>query len=160
MNHIEELRAQLTKAVDSNDYTAMSRISNQIRKLETEAAANKLLAMQQELSRLIPDIQRAIIDTLEPFIDSGKLDKAEGVYFNWTFGDEPDTTLQRAHKRPAHRVIKHPGIKTIDLVRQYGNIPYPDKPECTYADMYYTNTDPNFRYPKIRVPLLEMAGIK
>lgn len=55
------------------------------------------------------------------------------------------------------RIIKHPNISTNDLITKYGN--YKSKSGETYRDLYINNKDNVFRYFKIRLPLLKIAGI-
>lgn len=55
------------------------------------------------------------------------------------------------------RIIKHPGIKTDDLISQFGD--RTNKDGVTYRELYLSNKDNVFRYFKVRLPLLKIAGI-
>jgi ribosomal protein L19E len=56
------------------------------------------------------------------------------------------------------RVIRYPGIKTDDMIENYGD--QKNKDGITYRELYNRNKDNVFRYFKIRLPLLKIAGIE
>lgn len=71
--------------------------------------------------------------------------------------EEEDATEEKP-KVKGSRIVRFPGISTDGLLEKYGdNI---SKTGETYRNMYLQNKDNVFRYFKIRLPLLKLAGIK
>ena len=168
MNREQELRSQLDSAVTTGDIDQIARVSKMLNDIQKSKTIEADKAKQALLDALRSMTLKAITNSLASIIDAGKLDEAQGVYFTWTFGDEPEITFTKARQTPRVRIVKHPNVKTIDLVKEYGHLPFDNdttdskskdsKALVTYADKYFTNSDSNFRYTKIRIPLLKLAG--
>ena len=156
IDYRQELQGKLDQALAAGDFKAVTQYSGQIHRIDTGKVQATQQATSNKLAATRPRIQAAIIAALEDMIQDGSLDDAQGVYFNWTFGDDPDTKLNKPTNRQSIRVIRHPEISTAALVRLYGNRPYPEVRGSTFAEQYFTNLDGNFRFVHIRTPLLAL----
>ena len=156
VDYRQELQAKLDQALAAGDYKAVTQYGNQLHRIDTDKAQATQQATSNQLAAVKLRVQAAIIAALEDMIQDGSLDLAHGVYFNWTFGDEPATRLTKPTNKPTTRVIRHPEISTAALVRLYGNRPYPEVKGSSFADQYFTNLNANFRFVHIRTPLLAL----
>lgn len=154
-----ELKARLDQAIAAGNYSDIAKYSKALDKLRAEQQEQAKHEEQEYEHNTCQHITSIITKALASIIESGKLDNAQGVWFNWDFNkDKPSTLLHKQIARPKTRIIRHPGIRTVDLIRQYGHLECEDG--VTYSERYFANPDNNFRQLHIRSKLLKVAGYK
>lgn len=157
----EELMAQLQTALTAGDYKAVASVSRQIDQRERAAEKAELEAKRAELEAMQSGVAEAIMGAVEPMIVSGQLDKADGIWFSYDFGDQAPTvrlmkTATRAPRTGGGGTGKKFDISTEDMLNKHGDEQYKDG--MTFRQAYDSNTDKNWRYA-IRNKLLKLEGI-
>ena len=156
------LMAQLTEALGKKDFKQVAKVSSEIAKFNKDKEAIELKAKQETLAAITGDIAAAIKKALQPVVDSGKLDQADGIWYAWDFGDKLQTcrlmkTAAKASSAGGTRtgVGKKYDISTSELLTKFGNQEYKDG--MTFAEAQEKSTDKNWRYA-IREKLLKLNG--
>lgn len=160
----ESLMAQMTAAVKSGDYKSVAKIAMEITKLQKAKEAAENEARLKVLVALEVDVKAVIMTALRPYINSGKLDKADGVWFSYDFGEKLETIrLSKVATKAAKTggstgggTGKKFAVSTTDLLAKYGTEVYKDGQSFQVA--FDSNTDKNWRYG-IREALLKKDGI-
>lgn len=160
-----DLMTQMTAAVKSGDYKSVAKIAMEITKLQKAKEATENEARLKALVALEVDIKAIIITALKPIINSGKLDKADGVWFSYDFGEKLETIRLSKTATKSKSTTGTTGgggtgkkfaVSTSDLLAKYGAEVYKDN--LTFSAAFESNTDKNWRYG-IREALLKKDGI-
>lgn len=154
-----ELKAELDKAYKSGDWKAISKVAGEIAKFEKDKEAEARAKLEKELETLTAEIKTAIDKAVQPFIDSKKLDSADGIWYDRDFGDK--LTSCRVTKKAVRKSSGGGGggkkfdVSTEDLLKKYGDKEYKDGK--TYQAVHDGSTDRNVRY-QVRLALLKLDG--
>ncbi len=156
------LKAELDKAMKSGDWKAIAKVAGEIAKLEkAKEDAAKETALKA-LQALEVEVKTAIEKAIQPFIDSKKLDSADGVWYTHDFGEK--LTSIRFMKGSVKKtgtsgvgagVGKKFDISTEDLMTKYGDQVYKDGQ--TFKVAWEADVDKNKRF-SIRKALLKLNG--
>lgn len=160
----DQLIAELEAAMASGDWKLVSTASGKIAKMaaaEEKAEKDALIAMVAEHEVAV----KAIIDEALEGYDFPV--EAEGVWYSWDFGD--GVTGLRMLKTSTAAKAKATGggggkkysISTAELVEKHGHLVKEsgEGAGSTFKELFEGNTDDNYRYFKVRVPLLKAAGV-
>jgi len=158
---VQELMAQLQSALDKGDYKLVASVSRQIDQRERAKEKAELEAKRAELEARSESVKQKLLAVVQPMIDSGILDKADGIWFSYDFGDKAATvrlmkTAARAPRTGGGGTGKKFDISTEDMLAKHGGEVYKDGQ--TFRAAYDQNTDKNWRYA-IRQKLLKLEGI-
>lgn len=157
----QELMAKLQTALNAGDYKAVAQVSRQIDQRERQAEKAELEAKRAALEGMAESVKHSIMSVVAPLVESGELDKADGIWFAYDFGDT-DATVRLT--KSASRTPRAGGgtgkkfdISTDDMLSKHGEESYKDT-GMTIRQAYDSNTDKNWRYA-IRQALLKKEGI-
>ena len=158
----EQLIAQMNEATKSGDFKAVAKVAQELVKFQKAKEAAELAAKQAALEGVTKEVGDAILKAIKPFVDGGKLDIADGIWFTMDFGDKSQSI--RLMKNQAKKASGGNGggkgkkfdVDTTELLERFGSDDYKDG--MTYAQAWESNTDKNWRYG-IRTSLLKKAGI-
>ena len=157
----EQLMAQLQTALTAGDYKAVATVSRQIDQRVRAGEKAELDAKKAELDAMCEGVKDVLMGAITPLVESGQLDKADGVWFSYDFGEQAPTvrlmkTTTRAPRAGGGGTGKKFDISTEDMLSKHGEEVYKDGVTFRYA--YNSNTDKNWRYA-IRNKLLKLEGI-
>ena len=149
-------------AMSANDWKLVSQVSRKIDQIQKTAEKAELEAKRAELEAMQSEVGDAIMAAVEPMITSGQLDKADGIWFSYDFGEQKPTvrlmkTATRAARTGGGGTGKKFDVSTDDMLARHGNEAYKNT-EQTFKAAYDSNTDKNWRYG-IRNALLKLEGI-
>jgi len=158
----QELMAQLQTALTAGDYKEVTRVSRLIDQKERASEKAELETKRKELEQMSESVKAVLVETVQPMVDSGQLDKADGIWFAWDFGEPaPSVRLMKTATRTPRAggggTGKKFGVSTDSLLEKYGAEPYKET-GMTFKAAYDSNTDKNWRYA-IRQALLKKDGI-
>jgi hypothetical protein len=158
----EQLLSEMEAAMAAEvvDWKLVSSVSGKIAKLAAAEEKAERDALVQMLAAVEADVKAIIEDALEDF---NFPEQADGVWFAWDFGE--GVTSCRLLKGTVAAKVKTPGsgsgkkykISTAELVALHGDIVKEGTGE-TFRALYEGNTNGNYRYYQIRVPLLKASG--
>jgi len=157
----QTLMAEMNSAVASGDYKAVAKVAQELVKAQKAKEAEELAAKAAVLDAKVKTVSDTIMKSLTKMVEAGELDMADGVFFNWDFGDkEPSCRLTKAAARKAGSgggggAGKKFSISTPTLLETYGGDDYKDG--MTYQQAWDSNADKNWRYA-IRESLLKKGG--
>lgn len=156
-----ELMAQLESAFKQGDYKLIATISRKIDQLERAKEKAEADAKVAVLKVLGDKVGGSIMVAVQPLIDSGELDKADGIWFSYDFGEKTPVvrlmkTAQKAVRTGGGGTGKKFDVSTETLLEKYGTQEYKDG--MTFQQAYESSTDKNWRYG-IRTKLLKLEGI-
>jgi len=156
----QELMAEMNSAVASGDYKAVAKVAQELVKAQKTKEAAELAAKAAVLDAKVNTVKDTIMKSLSKMVEAGDLDMADGVFFNWDFGDkEPSCRLTKAAVRKAGSggggAGKKFSISTPAMLETYGADDYKDG--MTYQQAWNSNADKNWRYA-IRESLLKKGG--
>ena len=156
-----QLMAELQTALSAGDYKAVATVSRQIDQRERTGEKAELEAKRAELDAMSESVKDVLMEAVEPLVTSGQLDKADGVWFSYDFGEQAPTvrlmkTTARAPRAGGGGTGKKFDISTEDMLAKHGAEDYKDG--MNFKTAYDSNTDKNWRYA-IRQKLLKLEGI-
>jgi len=157
----QTLMAEMNSAVASGDYKAVAKVAQELVKAQKAKEAEELAAKAAVLDAKVKTVSDTIMKSLTKMVEAGELDMADGVFFNWDFGDkEPSCRLTKAAARKAGSgggggAGKKFSISTPTLLETYGAEDYKDG--MTFQQAWDSNADKNWRYA-IRESLLKKGG--
>jgi len=156
----QTLMAEMNQAVSTGDYKAVAKVAQELVKAQKAKEAEELAAKAAILDAKVTTVRDTIMKSLAKMVDAGELDMADGVFFNWDFGDkEPSCRLSKTATRKSSGggggVGKRFSVSTNDLLESFGNEDYKDG--MTYRQGWDSNADKNWRYA-IRESLLKKGG--
>jgi len=156
----QTLMEEMNKAVASGDYKAVAKVAQELVKAQKAKEAAELAARQAALDAKVNTVKDTIMKALAKMVDSGELDMADGIFFNWDFGDkEPSCRLTKAAPRKSGGggggTGKRFNVSTPDLLEKFGAEEYKDG--ITFQQAWDSNSDKNWRYA-IREALLKKGG--
>ena len=157
-----ELMAQLDEAMKSKDFGKVAKVSREIDKLQSAKEKAEMDTKKAALDAIIDAVKSAIMKTVKPIVDSGKLDAADGIWFSYDFGEAaPVLRLTKTATRAKATstgggVGKAFDISTDLLLEKYGTKEY--KEGMPFQVAYESSTDKNWRYA-IRKALLKLEGL-
>jgi len=157
----EQLMAQLQSALTAGDYKAVATVSRQIDQRERAGEKAELEAKRAELDAMSESVKDVLMGAITPLVESGKLDKADGIWLTYDFGEQAPTvrlmkTTTRTPRAGGGGTGKKFDISTEDMLAKHGGEVYKDGMDFKTA--YDSNTDKNWRYA-IRQRLLKLEGI-
>jgi hypothetical protein len=173
-----ELQASIAEASAKADWKQVSKLAGQLVSFQKEHEASELKAKQEAVASLSIPIRDAIRKFLEEkYIKSGKLNLADGVWFNWDFGDQnPSVALLKAKKATTHTTSGTGGgkkydVKTADMVAEFADKVFGDGENGTLkapeaykgmtvkeASEHKATDQKNWDY-QLRVALLKAKGV-
>jgi len=156
------LMAEMNSAVTSGDYKAVAKVAQELVKFQKAKEQIELEAKQAILAEKTVKVKEILDKAVGKLIDSGELDKADGIWYTQDFGEK--STSCRLMKTAAKAkgtgggggAGKKFAISTTDLLEKYGTQEYKDG--TTYQSAWDANTDKNWRYA-IRESLLKKDGL-
>lgn len=158
-----ELMSELEAALKSKDFKAVAAASRKIDGIQKTKEKAELAEKKAALDAMSEDVKTAIMKSVKPLVDSGKLDAADGIWFSFDFGEQaPVVRLMKTQPRAARAGGGGGGggkkfdISTDDMLSRHGAEQYKDG--LTYQQAYESSTDKNWRYA-IRQKLLKIEGI-
>ena len=156
-----ELMAELEAALKSKDFKAVAAASRKIDGIQKAKEKAELAEKKAALDAMSEDVKTAIMKSVKPLVDSGKLDAADGIWFSFDFGEQaPVVRLMKTQPRAARAGGGGGGkkfdISTDDMLSRHGEEAYKDG--MTYSQAYLSSTDKNWRYA-IRQKLLKLENI-
>lgn len=83
-----ELMASMDKAIKSGDYRAVAKVATDIAKVQKTKETAELEAKQAALASLTIEVKAIIEKAVKPMVDAGKLDKADGIWYSYDFGEK------------------------------------------------------------------------
>jgi len=136
--------------------------AKEIAELEKTYKAQQRDAFLKEVSKVEARVLAVLTKALQPLVDAKELDKADGVWFTWDFGDKLQSC--RIMKSSAKKASGGGGgggkkfdISTDDLLKSHGAEVYKDGK--TFQQAWDEDPDKNKRYA-IRNALLKVNGDK
>lgn len=157
----EQLMSELQVALTKGDFKAVAQISRKIDQTTKATEKAELEAKLAALKEISDEVAKAITDAITPYVDSGQLDVADGIWFSYDFGEQAPTirltkTTAKAPRVGGGGTGKKFDISTDDMLAKHGDKEYKDGK--TFKQAYDENTDKNWRYA-IRTRLLKLEGI-
>lgn len=157
----QQLMSELQAALTKGDFKAVAQISRKIDQITKATEKAELEAKLTALKEISDTVANAIIEAVTPFVDSGQLDVADGVWFSYDFGEQAPTirltkTTARTPRAGGGGTGKKFDISTDDMLAKHGEEDYKDGQ--SFKQAYDSNTDKNWRYA-IRTKLLKLEGI-
>jgi len=157
----EQLMAEMQAAMTANDWKLVSQVSRKIDTITKAAEKAEVDAKRAELDAMSETVKTVLIGAITPLVDSGQLDKADGIWLSYDFGDKAPTvrlmkTTTRTPKAGGGGTGKRFDISTEDMLAKHGEEDYKDG--MNFKTAYESNTDKNWRYA-IRQKLLKLEGI-
>lgn len=159
----QKLVAELTAAIKSGDYQQIAAVSRKLDGFERENEKKANEARLNALKVLGDEVSKVIMGVVQPLIDAGKLDTADGVWFSYDFGDkQPVTRLTKTAVKAKSGggggggVGKKFDVTTDQLLEKHGSTEYKDG--ATHQQAWDASTDKNDRY-NVRKSLLKLEGL-
>lgn len=161
----EQLMSELQAAISKGDFKLVTQISRKIDTLQKATEKAELEAKRAVLDKVAERVKAVYVKYIQPLIDKGELDAADGIWITHDFGegDTPVATVRllktttRAPRTGGGGTGKKFDVSTDDLLAKYGNEAYKET-GMTFKAAYGSNTDKNWRYA-IRTALLKKDGI-
>jgi len=155
-----ELMKAIAEASTKGDYKAVAKIAQQLVTFQKAKETAEAAAKTKALEAITLEVNKAIKSALMPFYDARKLDKADGVWFSWDFGDNVTSTkLSKVaiRKSTGGGGGKKFDINTKDVIdRKYADTEYKDG--MTFSQAWEHSSDKNWRYA-IRQRVLKLEGL-
>jgi hypothetical protein len=161
-----ELMASMDKAIKSGDYKAVAKVASEIAKVQKVQEATELKAKEAAMAGLQDKVKAAIEKAIKPMVDAKELDKADGIWYVYDFGEKA-TSCQLMKKTAKARATTSGGgggkkfdLDTkpgSDIFNQYASQPYKET-GMTLQQAWDSNVDKNWRFG-IRQFLLKKANI-
>jgi len=157
----EQLMAELQAALAAGDFKAVATVSRKIDSLAKQAEKAELDAKRQAVEAIAEKVKAKIIKAIQPMVDAGELDSADGIWFSYDFGEQAPTlrllkSAAKAARTGGGGTGKKFDISTDELLAKFGGEEFKDGQ--TFQQAYETSTDKNWRYA-IRTKLLKKEGI-
>ena len=158
----DELKAELQKALDSGDFKVVAQVSRKIDTIVKAREKVELDAKQAALDSMIEKVKSAITKAVKPIVDSGDLDAADGIWYNYDFGEQAPTVRLMKSQPKATRAGGGGGgkkfdISTDDMLARHSEEPYKET-GMNFQQAWESSTDKNFRYA-VRQALLKKEGV-
>ena len=80
-----ELKAELQKALDSNDFKQVATVSKKIATIQDAKAKAEADAKRQAVDKMIETVKTAFMKVAKPLSESDELKAADGIWFSWDF---------------------------------------------------------------------------
>ena len=150
----QELLVQLQAALDGKQFKDVAKVSAQLVKFQNARESAELTAKQAELAKITEAVKSRIAKAIQPMYDKGELDKADGVWFTWDFGEKLFTCrlVKSQAKAKGERKSgggggkKYPGTAPgSELWERHKNDAYKES-GMTVEAAHNSNTDKNWRY--------------
>lgn len=156
-----ELMTQIGAASKAGDFKAVAKIASALVKYQKAKEQTELEAKQKALEAIRAKVHKAIVKALQPMIDAGELDQADGIWYTNDFELKLATCRLIKSQTKARTGGGGGGGKKFDasttsLLEKYGSQDYKDGQ--TFSQAYEANTDKNWRYA-IRNALLKLDGV-
>lgn len=181
---LSALKAKMGEALQKGDITLLQQLAAEHKKLEKSAEEEIEKERLAALISIVAEVRdTVIIKPIKQLIELGKLDKADGLWVKWDFselfelGINPQVSLikpKKAAVKGATGTGAHKGtrvdlspedllVKTEGLIFGDGTNGTIKAPAAvsgmTPRDAYASDKDGNFRYFKVRVPILKHLGL-
>jgi len=154
---VEELR-QMSQSKDA-DWKAVAKKAAEVAKMGELIEKAEKDAILKALETKTEDIRKIILGALQPAYDAGELDGADGVWFNWDFGEKLTTcrlTKSAPRKAGGGGGGKKFDVTTEQLLEKFGNEEYKDG--VSFSEAYKSaEGDKNARFT-VRKALLKKGG--
>lgn len=156
-----ELMAQLQSAAGKGDWKTVTTISRKIDTMVKATEKAELGTKRQALDAISEQVKVAITDAVEPFVNSGQLDAADGIWYANDFGERAATLRLMKSAAKARTggggTGKKFDVSTDAMLDKFGDQAYKET-GMTFQEAQDSNTDKNWRYA-IRKELLKLEGI-
>lgn len=158
-----ELKAELDKAYQSGDWKAIAAAARKIDTAEKSKEKAELDAKRALLDAVKDKVANAITKAVQPIIDKGELNVADGIWYSNDFGElVPVVRLTKTAPRATQPGSGGGGkgkkfdISTADMLAKHGAEEFKDG--MSFQQAWESSTDKNWRYA-IRNKLLKVEGI-
>lgn len=84
----DEIQAQMTKAVADGDWGTVKKLAAELDKLEKAKVATAKAELQAKLEKVTDKVKKTIDKAIQPLVDAGELDGADGIWYAYDFGDK------------------------------------------------------------------------
>lgn len=160
---LDELVAELQEKATSGDVTGIVKLAQQVAKAQRAKETAEQDAKVKELEEITGTIKASLDKFVEKAVTDGKLDKADGVWYSYDFGDKLSTC--RLMKAQAKRTSGGGGggggkkfdIGWKDLLEKHGGEPYKDSGQ-TCQQAWDADPDKNKRFA-VRSHMLKLEGL-
>ena len=159
----EELMAQLQDALATRDFKAVAVASNRLNTAVKAMEKALLEKKQKALDAMADKVKSAITLAIEPLLDSGELESADGVWYSYDFGEKaPVVRLMRTQPKGGGERKGGGGggkkfdISTDEMLEKHGEEEF--KNGLTLNQAYESSSDKNLRF-SIRKKLLKLEGL-
>lgn len=156
------LMAEMNQAVKSGDYKAVAKVASELVKFQKAKEQAEYDAKVKALAEVELKVKSAIAKAIQPFVEKGELDSADGVWFAQDFGEKLVTcrlmkvAVKKASGGGGGGAGKKFSVSTSELLEKFGADEYKDGQ--TFQAAWDSNVDKNWRYA-IREALLKKAGV-
>ena len=156
-----ELMAELQSALGKGDFKAVAACSRKIDGIVKAREKVELEVKRAALDAMISKVASAITKAVKPLVDSGDLDAADGIWYNYDFGEQAPTVRLMKSAPKAGRAGGGGGgkkfdVSTDDMLARHGAEDYKDG--MNFQQAWESSTDKNWRYA-IRQKLLKLEGV-
>lgn len=155
------LMAEMKVALDKGDFKAVTKLSQEISKIQAATEKSEVDAKVKAAEVLTLDVKAVIDEAVAGLVKSGKLDNMDGVWYVQDFGEKLTTCrLVKSAPRKAGTgggAAKKFDVATADLLAKHGSKVIDQESGKTFQQAYDEDTDGNSRY-KVRVKLLKLEG--
>lgn len=156
----EQLMTEMNEAVASGDFKAVAKVAQELVKVQKAKEQAEHEAKVKALEAVTDKVKTAIEKSVSKMVEAGELDQADGIWFNWDFGEKLVTCrLMKTATRKSGGGGgggKKFSISTAEMLEKFGSEEYKDG--MTYQAAWDSNTDKNWRYA-IRESLLKKSGM-
>jgi len=158
----KQLLAELQKALATGDFKVVAKVSQELVKFQKTKEAAEQETRVKALGEMTGKVQQVITKSLQKMYDDGALDKADGVWFTWDFGEKLTTCRLMKATTKAPRAGGGGGggkkfsVSTTDLLEKFGGQEYKDGQ--SFKQAWEADADKNKRYA-IREALLKKEGL-
>ena len=154
-----ELLAEIKALANAGKINELSKVTKEFNDLMKGKEKAEQDARQKELEALTAKVKGQIDTFIQTLITDKKLDKADGVWYTYDFGEKLSICrLMKSAPRKAGGgggTGKKYNVSTSELLEKYGSEVYKD--DQTYSQVHEGSTDKNVRY-NVREALLKKGG--
>ena len=152
---IKALEKELAAATAKGDYATVAKIAKQIDKLKSSGKSSAEKQRLAELEKIAAEIATAVKPLLDKYMDKiGQLN-GDGVFIT-ADGATVEVKCVKGKRSSSGAPAQKLPITTAELLKKYGNEKFDDT--MTYQQAWDSNTNGNFRYYQIRIPLARKDG--
>lgn len=161
---LEELLLELESKAKAGDTDGMVKLAQAVSKAKKAQEQAELVAKQAELAELTGQVKAQLDKYVEKLVSDGKLDKADGVWYSYNFGDKASScklmksaAMQQRGAAGGGGGGKKFSIGWKELLERHGKKPYKET-GMTCQAAWDADPDKNKRYA-VREYMLKLEGL-